>query len=185
TSPGVADFYQGSELWDLRLVDPDNRGAIDFRERQRYLEQITGSEGADPASTLHNLQERWQDGRVKLYLIRKALCFRRDHSDLFRDGEFVSLKAAGCHAQNVVAFLRRTESSSVLVAIPRWSSQLQKTNPAVLDWCDTSLSLPACCPDEWTSILSPIKLRTQNGSGNSRLMMRDVFNKFPVALLQA
>ena len=90
-SPGVPDFYQGSELWDLRLVDPDNRGPIDFDKRigrpSKASRKLTPS---ILAMALQNLVENWHDGRIKLYLIWKAIRFRRDHDDLFRDGECLS-----------------------------------------------------------------------------------------------
>src|ERR1700730_13795668 len=86
-SPGVPVFFQGSELWDLRLVDPDNRGPVDFDKRVAALRSIANIDAAD-SGTIRDLVEHWPDGCVKLYLIRKALHFRRDHVDLFRDVEF-------------------------------------------------------------------------------------------------
>ena len=77
TSPGVADFYQGSELWDLRLVDPDNRGPIDFAKRASALKGISAAESASEDHALRDLVTHWQDGRIKLYLTWKALSFRR------------------------------------------------------------------------------------------------------------
>jgi (1->4)-alpha-D-glucan 1-alpha-D-glucosylmutase len=78
-SPGVADFYQGSELWDLRLVDPDNRQAVDFDERESLLED----ESARGPNRISALLQNWQDGRIKLYVTREGLEFRRRHSALF------------------------------------------------------------------------------------------------------
>ncbi|HEX3822108.1 MAG TPA: malto-oligosyltrehalose synthase [Candidatus Sulfotelmatobacter sp.] len=183
-SPGVPDFYQGSELWDLRLVDPDNRGPIDFARRTSALREVSLSDSSNPENALHDLMEHWPDGRIKLYLIQKALRFRRDHSDLFRKGEFFPLQSAGCHAQNIVGFLRRNANSSVLFAVPRWLSQLQ-THSSSLDWCDTRLLLPQSCSDEWMSIVSPSKVVVQKNDGQACLFAHDLFQKFPVAFLRA
>ena len=98
TSPGVADFYQGSELWDLRLVDPDNRGPVDFVRRAAALQAIV-AKSDDVACQLCDLLDHWQDGRVKLYLIWKAIRFRREYEGLFRGGELVPLKSAGTYSE--------------------------------------------------------------------------------------
>jgi len=184
TSPGVADFYQGSELWDLRLVDPDNRGPIDFERRVRSLKQIAAADSADPKRILPDLVEQWQDGRVKLYLIWKALTFRREHPDLFAGGEFIPLESAGCHAQNTVAFLRRTPSATALIAFPRWLSQISAKDSKHFDWCDTRVVLGANFPSTWTNVLSHSRVTTERNKDRPCLMLDEIFHGFPVALLQ-
>ena len=186
-APGVADFYQGSELWDLRLVDPDNRGAIDFARRETALKEIESSEGTDIKEALRGFVEHWQDGKIKLYLIRKALRFRRDHGDLFHEGEFVPLQVAGCHSENVIAFLRRTPSASTLVVLPRWLCRIADKSgslPARIDWCDTHIVLPPPSPRNWKSILAPTELASQDRQTGACLMLNDLLNDFPVAFFQ-
>jgi (1->4)-alpha-D-glucan 1-alpha-D-glucosylmutase len=185
TSPGVADFYQGSEVWDLRLVDPDNRGPIDFAKRAAALEQISKASSASPEVALRDLLEHWPDGRIKLFLLWKALNFRRAHPDLFLEGDVIPLATAGCHADNIVAFLRRTPTSKALVAVPRWLSQVPFNADRKFDWCDTRLILPADAPSEWTSILTPSQMTSQLREGQPGLMMNDLFRDFPVALVNA
>src|SRR5579859_3923 len=181
-SPGVADFYQGSELWDLRLVDPDNRGRIDFSKRTTLLEQIQN--GRASQEQLRDLMVNWIDGRIKLYLIWKALSFRRDHASLFHEGEMVPLQSAGCHANHVVAFLRRTGQASVLVAVPRWLSKVRsQTEPFTFDWCDTRVLLPPDLSQRWKNILSQGELSSKEGRPG--VMAQDLFRDFPVAFLQA
>jgi (1->4)-alpha-D-glucan 1-alpha-D-glucosylmutase len=185
-SPGVPDFYQGSELWDLRLVDPDNRGPVDFGKRAAALDSIAH---ADSAQALHNLSENWRDGCVKLYLIWKAIRFRRDHADLFREGEFVPLQSAGANARNVAAFVRRHENSYALAAIPRWLSQVPEQVPekgtakrkGKFDWGDTRLILPAHSPAEWNNILTRSQLTAKNEAGEQHFMVNDLLQEFPVA----
>jgi (1->4)-alpha-D-glucan 1-alpha-D-glucosylmutase len=182
-SPGVADFYQGSELWDLRLVDPDNRGPVNFNERSAALKNLADLENGNHDMFLDDLTANWHDGRIKLYLIRKALRFRRDHCDLFRGGEFVPVQTAGCHAPNLIGFLQRAGNMSVLAVVPRWLLQLQTKASSSLDWCDTRLLLPLGCSGEWRSIISPEKIIAQTSAGQSCLMARDLFQKLPVAFL--
>ena len=183
-SPGVADFYQGSELWDLRLVDPDNRGQIDFGRRAAALNNIRTAEAASVEGTLRDLVAHWQDGRIKMHLIWKALSFRRSHADLFHEAEFVPLQTAGCHAANVIAFLRKNARGSVLAAIPRWLSQIRRNNQQ-FDWCDTRLILPAGSPMEWTNLLATPSVAAQNREGETWVSANDLFRDLPVAFLHS
>ena len=183
-SPGVADFYQGSELWDLRLVDPDNRGQIDFGRRAAALNNIRTAEAASVEGTLRDLVAHWQDGRIKMHLIWKALSFRRSHADLFHEAEFVPLQTAGCHAANVIAFLRKNARGSVLAAIPRWLSQIRRNNQQ-FDWCDTRLILPAGSPMEWTNLLATPTVAAQNREGETWVSANDLFRDLPVAFLHS
>jgi (1->4)-alpha-D-glucan 1-alpha-D-glucosylmutase len=134
------------------------------------------------------LIDRWYDGRLKLYLIRQALRFRRDHADVFHQGEFVPLQTSGCHSQNVVAFLRRTAQAAVLVAVPRWLTQVGREgspNPANPDWCDTRINLPSDAPRKWASVLSNSHTESQMREGTACIMSKDIFHEFPVALYRA
>jgi (1->4)-alpha-D-glucan 1-alpha-D-glucosylmutase len=187
-SPGVADFYQGSDLWDLRLVDPDNRGPVDFRRRAAALAEIINADAANHAGNARALISHWCDGHVKLYLTWKALRYRRDHCQLFHSGDFLPLKSAGCRAQNIVAFLRRRETSAAIVAVPRWLSQIRpksEENPLELDWCDTRITLPAGASPEWTSVFGGSHLSAQSRNGQTHLMAEDLFRDFPVAFLHS
>jgi (1->4)-alpha-D-glucan 1-alpha-D-glucosylmutase len=187
-SPGVPDFYQGSELWDLRLVDPDNRGPIDFDQRAAALAGIANAEAAGSGRGLRDLVEHWHDGRIKLYLIWKALHFRRDHEELFREGEFVPLQAAGCYSRNVTAFLRRQETSWVVAAFPRWLSQVPALPGGGMDernWCDTKLMLPRKSPSQWESVLTREGLALKNVDREPYMKANDLFHDFPVAVFSA
>jgi (1->4)-alpha-D-glucan 1-alpha-D-glucosylmutase len=185
-APGVADFYQGSELWDLRLVDPDNRGLIDFSNRVDALKGIAGSETKSPESLVRELLDRWRDGRLKLFLIWKALGFRREHAPLFHEGEFLPLQTVGCHAQNLISFVRRAGSKSVLVAVPRWLSQLPTGREALqFDWCDTCVTLPADLPQRWTNVLTGGEVQCLSQNDGTRLLAADMYGQFPVALFES
>ena len=185
-APGVADFYQGSELWDLRLVDPDNRGPIDFTTRTGALNEIAGTKGKAAELVPRSLLDRWCDGHIKLSLIWKALRFRRDHAPLFHEGEFVPLEAAGCHAENVISFVRRAGGKSVLVTVPRWLSQLSAgTQAPQFDWCDTRIVLPPNSPQRWRNILTNGEVQPLTQSDGLCVSAADLFRQFPVAFFES
>jgi (1->4)-alpha-D-glucan 1-alpha-D-glucosylmutase len=174
-------------LWDLRLVDPDNRGPIDFARRASALAEISKGDTENAEQALRGLVEQWHDGKIKLYLLAKALGFRRDHADLFHEGEFVPLQTTGCHAENVIAFLRRTPTSSVLAVMPRWLCRIVgKTGgrSREIDWCDTQITLPSDSAETWKSILSPSQVRSQPRERGACLMLSELFRQFPVAFFE-
>jgi (1->4)-alpha-D-glucan 1-alpha-D-glucosylmutase len=184
-APGVPDFYQGSELWDLRLVDPDNRGPIDFVARATALENVANSAATSASSAdlrIADLMDHWPDGRIKLYLIRKALRFRREHKDLFADGEFIPLRSEGRYSRNVLGFLRRQGTSWAMIAAPRWTSQLSTASSGAIkfDWDDTRLMLPKEAPGEWRSIFGPDQATLQSGAASPYLAVPHLFRNFPV-----
>ena len=181
-APGVADFYQGCELWDLHLVDPDNRGLVNLSLRAAALDKLKENASAS------ELVRDWRDGRIKLYLTWKALRFRRDHCDIFRAGEFIALEVAGCHADNIVAFVRKTPTSSALVVVPRWMAKVPAGSGAQassFDWCDTRIRLHPDAAREWASILTTSRIAASEQGGDLFFMAEDLFRDFPVALLHS
>ncbi len=136
TVPGVPDVYQGCELWDHSLVDPDNRRPVDYVRRR---ETLTALEGADPRALL----ETWPDGGVKLFVVSRLLRYRREHAELFRTGGYRPLAVTGKHADSVVAFVRGpVDAPSLLVVVPRLSARVG--NPPVgAAWGNTALALEA------------------------------------------
>jgi len=139
TCPGVPDFFQGSELWDLRLVDPDNRGAIDYAVRETVLEEIVGK-------AVESLLPSWKNGSIKVAIINLLLRLRKRSPRLFQTGIYSSLYATGTKRDCCVAFHRRSENEDVLVIVPRFTTRLGGSN-GPFDWGDTQLlideSLPA------------------------------------------
>ena len=101
TAPGVPDVYQGNEIWDFSLVDPDNRRPVDYVERKKMLDAL---KGADPGELLDN----WSDGRIKLFLTHRLLTFRREKAELFQRGSYEPLSLTGEFADCCVAFARET-----------------------------------------------------------------------------
>lgn len=120
TTPGVPAIYQGCELWDLSLVDPDNRRPVDYGRRVHALRDLgqPWREGIDPAGIVQLLDD-WPSGRIKLFVIRSLLELRRANPSRFRDGSYVPVATEGPRAENVCSFLRTEGDASILVAVPR------------------------------------------------------------------
>jgi len=116
TSPGVPDFYQGSELWDLNLTDPDNRRPVDFAARRRLLDRFRRLSGADRTSLLSGFLQNWHDGVIKLALLTILLNFRREKCGLFETGSYEPLHCGEGAEQPACAYLRTTEKEVCLVA---------------------------------------------------------------------
>lgn len=137
TSPGVPDLFQGTEFWDLSLVDPDNRGPIDFASRVAALQA-----GQSPAS----LARSWRDGRVKQAVIARTLALRRSAPMLFASGDYRPVAVRGRSAEHVVAFLRSLEGAALLTVVPRLPAKLLGNGDAITfparAWQDTELVLP-------------------------------------------
>ena len=185
-SPGAPDFYQGTELWDLSFVDPDNRRPVDFAKRAKLLEELKRSEKKDRAALIRDLLARRTDGRIKLFTIYKALNFRRTQKDLFHSGDYLPLQASGKVKENVCAFLRRKEAGWVLTAAPRLVTRLTGTGAAPLGeraWGKSVLALPEDAPDRWRNIFTEEELETSHTDGKKQLRVAEVFKSFPVAML--
>jgi (1->4)-alpha-D-glucan 1-alpha-D-glucosylmutase len=187
-SPGVADFYQGSELWELRLVDPDNRGPVDFSRRMTMLDEVDRNRSADRNKLVGELVDHWHDGRIKLFLIQTALCYRRENATLFQEGEFVPLPSTGARSHSVVSFLRRHNGRQVLAAVPRWLSQISEpsaTSRVGTQEDDTEIQLPPSSPSSWNNLLTGETVHSQQKSGQHCLRVDALFRNFPVALLNS
>ncbi len=185
-SPGVPDFYQGTELWDFSLVDPDNRRPVDFQQRVRLLEDLESRGPQGLCSLARDLVQRWPDGGVKLFLIWKALNFRRTHKELFFEGEYIPLYAAGQKRKNVCAFARHVGGDWALVAVPRLLTKLVHADAlpiGIETWGQSTLSLPREAPLFWSNVFTGETLKTSGARREKALRLHAVFRNFPVALL--
>ncbi|MGQ9687839.1 MAG: malto-oligosyltrehalose synthase [Desulfobaccales bacterium] len=185
-SPGVPDFYQGTELWDLSLVDPDNRRPVDFSRRVELLKEIRRKEKKGAPALVVELLEHWPTGAIKLFLTHKALNFRRSALDVFLGGDYVPLAAAGDREHHMVAFARRLESRWVVAAVGRFFSRLSPPGRFPVGkavWGDTRLPLPSEAPKKWRNIFTRETLSCQSAPEGQALPLHQVFNDLPVALL--
>ncbi|MEO7168636.1 MAG: malto-oligosyltrehalose synthase, partial [Chthoniobacterales bacterium] len=172
TAPGVPDIYQGNEIWDFSLVDPDNRRAIDYGRRQELLD---GLAGATPEELLGN----WSDGRIKLFLTHRLLVFRREHAALFEHGSYSPLGLTGSLADCAIAFARTHEGQTIIVLAPRLSSRVGFP-PLGEAWGDTAVQLP----DGFTAgrdLFTGEEIATQETS----LPLARVFARLPFAVLSS
>jgi (1->4)-alpha-D-glucan 1-alpha-D-glucosylmutase len=134
TSPGVPDIYQGNEIWNFSLVDPDNRRVVDYKLRAEMLSCLSTK---SPQELLQN----WPDGRIKMFLTQHALRLRTEQVDLFRSGDYLPLRASGTFADCCVCFARQLDRLWVLVIVPRLSSRVGF--PPIGDrWKDTAIEVP-------------------------------------------
>ncbi|HWD57038.1 MAG TPA: malto-oligosyltrehalose synthase, partial [Stellaceae bacterium] len=168
TAPGIPDIYQGGELWDFSLVDPDNRRPVDWDARRALFAEIAESEPA-------RLTECWQDGREKLFLLHRLLRLRREHPALFAEGDYQPLYAEGGRADDrLCAFVRRHEATAVVVAVPRLTYRLCNNGDA--GWGATGLPLPEAA--RWHDVLSG---RVYDAA--EHIAAAALFAEFPVAVL--
>ena len=185
TAPGVPDFYQGSELWDLRLVDPDNRGTVDFARRIELLSSLKEKGSRETARFADELLKNWADGRIKLYLISKALRCRQEFGELFTDGGFVPAEISGERSENVTAFFRVFQNQLALVLAPKWlagSGMEQNLNAQEKFWGNTSIVLPNNAAASWRNVLTGESVWAQ-GNRHAGLSLGDALKSFPVGLL--
>jgi len=187
TAPGVPDIYQGTELWDQSLVDPDNRRPVDYRQRTRLLR---GLQRRRPSRQLAaDLLETKGDGRVKLYLTSRALACRAAYPDLFARGDYIPLTAEGTAADHVVAFARRDTENEFITVVPRLVVGL--TRKELVDpigagvWGDTRLLLPDAEPGtRYRDVFSGETIKVSASNDGVVLPLAEVFAVLPFALLE-
>lgn len=187
TAPGVPDLYQGSELWDFSLVDPDNRRPVDYQLRERLLTQIGGIGGGsgDVATQLHDLLEHLQDGRLKLYLIQRSLMLRARRRLLFQNGDYRALAAVGKRSEHVCAFARQHEDALAVVAAGRWFVRLVGGTDVLPTgehaWADTWVEAPEA--GNYLNVLTEERIVAGHGPDGPRFAASELFQCLPVALL--
>jgi (1->4)-alpha-D-glucan 1-alpha-D-glucosylmutase len=177
----VPDIYQGCELWDLSLVDPDNRRPVDFEARARSLEGIDaelarGPEQRAALARALSSPDGLATGRAKLLLLRVALHLRRTDPELFRSGDYRPLEAEGPLASRVFAFARAVAGRALLCAVPRLVLGLLEEGRGAVRW-EGSLALPAALPRRWRDVV------TGAARVGPVLALPELFSDFPVALL--
>ncbi len=169
-APGIPDFYQGTELWQFSLVDPDNRRPVDYAKRSAMLEELRRREAEDRPALVRELAAEPAREEMKLWITYRALAFRKRHADMFARGEYLPVTASGSRARHVVAFARRLENEWAVALAPRWTSQME-------DWGDTEIVLPEGAPEEWCDALTGVTLASRR--------VAELLEVFPVALLTA
>ena len=186
TCPGVPDCYQGSELWDLRLVDPDNRGTIDFEKRRELATTLREAYKSQNGQNIEKLLESWQDGIVKMHVLNRALNARKENPDLFLDGEYLPIEVKGQHKDRVVAFARKNGNHWLVSISVRCIASVQA--PVIGPekrrdfWNQTELILPSGAPAHWINTLAGGAAGI--ATATDRLNVGAAFESFPLALLR-
>jgi (1->4)-alpha-D-glucan 1-alpha-D-glucosylmutase len=180
TAPGVPDFYQGTELWDFSLVDPDNRRPVDFEHRRRILNEISGEDPQLPEKLLATMD----DGRIKMFLIHKALGHRRGHLSIYQEGEYLPVETTGLFREHILAYARHAQGAWAITVVPRFLTGIIREGvlPVGDDiWEDTAIVLPEGAGNQWHEIFTATPL-----TGHERhLLIGDILRRFPVALLSS
>lgn len=179
TAVGVPDIYQGNEMWDFSLVDPDNRRPVDYGYRQHMLNEIKRDWADDPAGLLANMLTYRQDGRVKLFVVHRVLMARQQYPEVFNQGSYGAITVRGRYEENIVAFARQGQGVTVVAIAPRFFTQLvePEIDPLGAVWQDTILPLP----DTGTIWYDWLSDQTLNVTGE--ILLSQVLSRFPVALL--
>jgi (1->4)-alpha-D-glucan 1-alpha-D-glucosylmutase len=182
-SPGVPDFYQGTELPEYRLVDPDNRQPVDFDRRRCLLSELRQEAEADASGLAARLLDD-VDERLKLWVTSRALALRRRQAALFEEGDYVPLSARGPREQEVVAFARRHDGRTVVVAVGRFFTRLTHPPAGEWAWGSTTLGLPEGQTASWRDAIVGHEVRTAKGP-EPRISLSHAFRHLPVALLES
>ena len=174
--PGVPDTYRGTELWDLTLVDPDNRRPVDFAARRAILDAIEVAYAADPAALVNELLDGWKDGRLKLFLMWRLLQWRRSMPEAFGRGAYAGLETRGAPGEHVCAY----RLGDAVVAVSRLTKRLlgeHVGHPIGETWKDAILLLP---PEvrRYTNVLTSAVVRN-----SKELAVAELFRDLPVAVL--
>lgn len=179
TTPGVPDLYQGTEGWDLSLVDPDNRRPVNYAIRRKALKNLKNG-----SSDFLSLWQDRQNGKVKLFVIQQLLHFRRKHNELFKKGMYVPLRARGRYRKHIMAFARRYQHNWCVSVIPLHLAALceeQDCLPENINWKDTRLDWPADWPTNFKEVFGTEEIKIKQD-----LRLNDVFqNRLPLIVLHA
>ena len=191
TVPGVPDLYQGNEMWDLSLVDPDNRRPVDFEGRKRALSGLRSRLAVqhERPALLNEVLDSAIDGRVKLLVVHTLLSHRREHADLYTHGDYQALKAAGLRADHVVAFLRSHGDEQLLVVVPRLVHGLVDGEPrapmGMEPWRDTAIRIPKSdAGAAYRCLFSLETFEPQERDGELVLSVGTLTTRFPVVVLE-
>ncbi len=179
TAPGVPDIYQGTELWDLSFVDPDNRRPVDFEQRQAFLKEIKTRTETDIFGFIAEIMAAPDDGKIKMFLIYQALKARQENSELFQRGDYQKLAVLGSLKDKIVAFSRNCGERTAIVIAPRLLTDLVKEGEYPVGeqvWQETRISVAS--GHLWKNAITNQEIQSQD-----TLWMRDVLGDFPVALL--
>jgi (1->4)-alpha-D-glucan 1-alpha-D-glucosylmutase len=193
TCPGLPDLYQGTELWDFSMVDPDNRRLVDYNLRRRLLNSLKEAwhDDLEPRGLQAFFARLFSDGdsqAAKLFLIWRTLNFRRTHEELFRDGEYIPLSVSGAKHEHVCAFARELHGEAVLVVAPRLlfglTSGVESLPLAKEVWKDTAVEIPKLVQGEqYRDVFTGVIVGAKGDGPHTAIAIAEMLKLFPVALM--
>lgn len=179
TCPGIPDVYQGTELWDLSLVDPDNRRPVDYPSRSESLEILEKNK---------SIQELWDNrtsGHIKLWLTQNLFKIRKAEQELFESGTYQPLEVKGKFSEHIFAFARRFKETWMIVVLPLGLAkiaEIQKLSVQHINWADTEIILPQDAPLEWKDLIN--NKNEHKNIGSKGIEVSGLFKEFPLAVLK-
>jgi (1->4)-alpha-D-glucan 1-alpha-D-glucosylmutase len=185
-APGVPDFYQGTELWNFSLVDPDNRRPVDYQKRRELLDALPDPSSGDRATLLAELLGHPEDDRLKLFATRTLLRARRAAHDVFRCGRYEALPVEGSARDHVFAFARVLGQRQAVIAVPRLVATLEPDGRPPLGevWSDTRIAVPEEAPRCYRQAFTGACASVIEEDGRHWVRVADAFAQFPIALLE-
>lgn len=188
TAPGIPDFYQGTELWTFTLVDPDNRGAVDYNLRRQWLEQFQQVDESTKSDFVRDLFSNWKDGRIKMHIMMTLLNFRNSHPELFWKGRYLPLETVGPNSEHVWGFQRANGERRLLVIVPRFLTKLHPEMPSQFSngnlWDHTYISLVETGKIQYKELLTGQVITTEEMNQQPVLVVKELFRHLPLALLE-
>ena len=186
--PGTPDFYQGTEIWNFTLVDPDNRQPVDY-DHVRDVARRLPAEGTVTAAQLQHMLGSYEDGRVKLYVTRALLNYRKAHPALFQRGAYEPLETGGIHRRRLCAFQRTWNAESAIVVVPRLIyGMIPDPTVPVLGrdaWRDTRVLLPnGIRTAHYRHVLTNQRISAHEHEGTAVLAVSEIFQQLPVAMME-
>jgi len=183
TLPGVPDIYQGCELWDFSLVDPDNRRPVNFGIRKQYLQEIQNgiTQGKNVIKFVQSLVDNSDDGRIKMYIIHQLLHLRKNFPELFKQGNYIPLKITGNKSNHVIAFRREYQNQQVTVITGRFFASLNGSDnfTGKKTWEDTFVHVDRSA-DSYNDVITGI----QHYYGTEeKLSISTIFSQLPFSVL--
>lgn len=176
TCPGVPDVYQGCELWDFSLVDPDNRRPIDYEMRKTLLEELKTGD-------LNQLWDTRYNGQIKLWLTHTLLQIRNTNPELFASADYIPLKVKGKAKEYIFAFARKYQQEWIILVVPLHLAKLsnkQQRKVNELKWKNTRIILPENAPEEFNNLITKLKSKVEN-----EIFVKDIFENLPFAILRS
>ena len=182
TAPGIPDIYQGTELWDFSFVDPDNRRAVDYELRMKFLEDFKGFGKNTLPMDLKLLKSNYSSGQIKMFVMHNCLFQRKQARDLFQKGEYIPLLVSGRNSEKFISYARVLNGEWRIIIVPLIVAELfshKNLMPINDQLADVFINLPKNAPSEWDFIFTGEIVFT-----DGKLALKNLFDDFPVVFLK-